>query len=263
MKTSDLLKKYGIRLNKKLGQNFLSNSSIAKKIVELANISNEDVVLEIGPGAGTLTEELLKTGAKVFAIEVDERLSVILENLKTYENFTLIFEDFLKLDISFLPKRFKVVSNIPYSITGPILKKILFSNFSEAYLMVQKEVGDRLLAPVGDSNRGFLTVVVQTFCSIEKLLTVSKGNFVPNPQVDSVVLKITRKEDIYKKYDIKEFLTFVSKCFEQKRKTMYNNLKNFVPNLELIKEKYDLKLRPEQIDEKIFLKIFEDINGPN
>lgn len=262
MKTSDLLKKYGIRLNKKLGQNFLSNSSIAKKIVELANVSNEDVILEIGPGAGTLTEELLKKGAKVFAVEIDKRLNVILEGLKTYENFTLIFEDFLKLDISFLPKDFKVVSNIPYSITGPILKKILFSDFSEAYLMVQKEVGERLLAPVGDSNRGFLTVVVQTFCTIEKLLTVSKGNFVPNPQVDSVVLKIKRNENIYKNYDIKEYWTFVSKCFEQKRKTIYNNLKNFVPNIGIIKEKYNLSLRPEQIDEMMFLKIFIDINGP-
>jgi len=187
----------------------------------------------------------------------------LLERLKTYKNFTLIFEDFLKLDISFLPKDFKVVSNIPYSITGPILKKLLFSEFSEAYLMVQKEVGERLLAPVGDSNRGFLTVVIQTFCSVEKILTVSKGNFVPNPKVDSIVLKIKKNEQIYKAYNIQKYWEFISKCFGQKRKTLNNNLKNFVKDLEPLKEKYDLNLRPEQVDEKTFLKIFEDINGPN
>ncbi|MBO8160939.1 MAG: ribosomal RNA small subunit methyltransferase A [Thermosipho sp. (in: Bacteria)] len=262
MKTSDLLKKYGIKLNKKLGQNFLSNSSIARKIVELANIKETDVILEIGPGAGTLTEEILKTGAKVIGVEIDTRLKPILERLNGYKNFTLIFDDFLKFDTAFLPAGFRVISNIPYSITGPILKKILFSSFSDAYIMVQKEVGDRLLAQVGDSNRSFLTVVLQTFCQIEKVLTVSKGNFVPNPKVDSVVIKIVRKREVYEKYDIKGFWSFVSKCFSQKRKTLYNNMKTFVSNVNELRSKYDLNLRPEQVEEKMFLKMFEESVGP-
>ncbi|SHH30292.1 16S rRNA (adenine(1518)-N(6)/adenine(1519)-N(6))-dimethyltransferase RsmA [Thermosipho atlanticus] len=263
MKTSDLLKQYGIKLKKNLGQNFLSNTEIARQIVEVANVKADDVILEIGPGAGTLTEELLKTGAKVVGVEIDKRLKPLLERLNEFENFTLVFEDFLKFDISTLPKHFRVVSNIPYSITGPILKKLLFSDFSDAYLMVQKEVGERLLAPIGDSNRSFLTVVVQTFCTVEKVLTVSKGNFVPNPKVDSVVLHISKNTEVYEKYDIKIFWDFVSKCFGQKRKTLYNNLKTFVNNLDDLKKKYDLTLRPEQVSKEMFLQIFEELLSPN
>ncbi|ACJ74962.1 dimethyladenosine transferase [Thermosipho africanus TCF52B] len=259
MKIADYLRQYKLNLKKSLGQNFLTNLEIAKKIVESANVQTGETVLEIGPGAGTITEFLIKKGANVVAVEIDKRLTPILDRFNEFENFKIYYQDFLKFDMKLLGENFKVVSNIPYSITGMIIKKILFSKFSTAVLMVQKEVGDRLLAKPGE-DRSFLTVVVQTFTDIEKVLHVSKGNFVPPPQVDSVVLKFTRKENIYEKYNIEEFWTFVSKCFEKKRKTLLNNLKGFVKNLDCFSE-FDLKLRPQQLSNDDFLKLFEKYKG--
>lgn len=259
MKIADYLRKYSIELKKSLGQNFLVNLNIAEKIVEKANIKKGEVVLEIGPGAGTITEFILKKGANIVAVEIDKRLIPILSRFEKYENFKIYYQDFLKFDMSILPKGFKVVSNIPYSITGMIIKKILFSDFSSAFLMVQKEVGDRLTAKP-NSDRGFLSVVAQTFTNIEKVLFVSKGNFVPPPKVDSVVLKFTRKDEMYEKYDIQEFWEFVSKCFEQKRKTLGNNLKRFVKDLDCFSD-FDLKMRPQQLTNDEFVRLFERYKG--
>ncbi|ABR30111.1 dimethyladenosine transferase [Thermosipho melanesiensis] len=256
MKVSDFLKEYNVKLLKGLGQNFLTNTHIAKKIVERADINENDVVLEIGPGAGTLTEFLVLTGAKIIAVEIDKRLKPILERFNKYDNIEIIFVDFLKFDVSVLPKGFKVVANIPYSITGMILKKILFSDFSKAVLMVQKEVGDRLLLPPG-ADRNFLSVVVQSYTMVRKVFDVSKGNFVPRPKVDSVVLEFEKTEDF--KYDIKEFWDFVSKCFGAKRKTLQNNLKRFT-RIECF-SKFDLKKRPQELENEEFLELFETFKG--
>ncbi|ONN27814.1 dimethyladenosine transferase [Thermosipho affectus] len=256
MKVSEYLREYNIKLLKSLGQNFLTNQKIAKEIVEKAEIDEKDVVLEIGPGAGALTEYLVLTGAKIIAVEVDKRLIPILKRFNKFDNIQIVFQDFLKFDLSILPKDFKVVANIPYSITGMILKKILFSRFSRAVLMVQKEVGERLLAPPR-SDRSFLSVVVQNFTVAKKLLNVSKGNFIPQPKVDSVVLDLKRKKDF--EYDIGEFWNFVSRCFEAKRKTLYNNLRKFT-DVGCFSG-FDLKRRPQELENEEFLELFERFKG--
>ncbi len=259
MKTAEYLKKYGITLKKSLGQNFLSDERIAKKIVESLEIKSQDIILEIGAGAGTLTEEILKTGAFVYAIEIDERLKNLLEErLNEYQNKKIIFGDFLKLDTLFLPDKYRCVSNIPYYITGPIIRKLIFTNFFDLSLMMQKEVAERLLEPPGSSNRGFLTVVVQTFCEVKRLLNVSKSSFVPNPDVDSTVLRLVRK-DFPANFDCDLYFEFVSKSFSNKRKTLANNFKTFM-NKELANEilsKIDGKKRPEQLTIEEWLTAFE------
>ncbi|QAV32324.1 16S rRNA (adenine(1518)-N(6)/adenine(1519)-N(6))-dimethyltransferase RsmA [Fervidobacterium changbaicum] len=251
-------------LKKSLGQNFLSNEVYAKKIVEISQIKPNDTVLEIGAGAGTLTVALAETGATIYAIEIDERLKPVLEErLLIFPNVHLIFSDFLALDISFLPDGYKCVSNIPYYITAPILKKLIFTHFSALFIMMQKEVGERLLEKAGSSNRGFLTVVLQTVGDIEKLLTVPKSAFVPNPEVDSVVLKITRKTPFPFSDDseLESFWKFVSDSFAQKRKTIYNNLRAFVRDnevLAMILEEAIIQptARPEQLTEEQFLSLW-------
>lgn len=233
----------------------------------MSGISKDDVVLEIGSGAGTLTVVLAERGATVFAIEIDKRMEPILtERLKNFDNVRLIFNDFLETDISFLsdlPRGFKCVSNIPYYITAPIIKKLLFTNFQSLTLMVQKEVGERLLEPPGSSNRGFLTVVIQTVAKVEKLLTVPKSAFVPNPQVDSLVLKITKKENFSFNgiSDLESYWNFVSKAFAQKRKTLLNNLRNMgltsqQAEVVLDKVRIEKNIRPEQLDNEQFLKLW-------
>ncbi|ANE41247.1 MAG: ribosomal RNA small subunit methyltransferase A [Fervidobacterium sp.] len=265
MKTSDYLKKYGVTLKKSLGQNFLSNEVFAKKIVELSGVNKQDTVLEIGAGAGTLTVALAETGATIYAIEIDERLKPILEErLLTFPNVHLIFSDFLALDLSFLPSGYKCVSNIPYYITAPILKRLIFTPFSALFIMMQKEVGERLLEEPGSSNRGFLTVVLQTVANIEKILMVPKSAFVPNPEVDSVVLKITRKEPFpfVDSSQLESFWRFVSDSFSQKRKTIYNNLKAITKDtkvLELVIKEANIpsNARPEQLSEEQFLMLWK------
>ncbi|WP_448375965.1 16S rRNA (adenine(1518)-N(6)/adenine(1519)-N(6))-dimethyltransferase RsmA [Fervidobacterium sp.] len=256
-------------MKKSLGQNFLSNEQYAEKIAAVSNVSENDVVLEIGAGAGTLTVALAKSGATIYAVEIDERMKPILvERLASFPNVHLIFSDFLALDISFLPKGYKCVSNIPYYITAPILKRLLFTNFSSLTIMMQKEVGERLLEKPGSSNRGFLTVVLQTVANVEKALLVPKSAFVPNPDVDSIVLKITKKEpmpfvDIS---ELESFWTFVSNTFSQKRKTIYNNLKTFVDDkvkIEVMLKESGVRAnaRPEELSEDGFFALWRTWNN--
>ncbi len=259
MKTADYLKEHGVILKKSLGQNFLSDERIAKRIVENLEIKKEDTILEIGAGAGTLTEELLKTGAFVYTVEIDERLRNLLEDrLKSYPNKKIVFQDFLKSDISFLPEHYRCVSNIPYYITGPIIVKLLHTKFYDLSLMIQKEVAERLLEPPGSSNRGFLTVVVQTFCDVKRLLNVSKSSFLPNPDVDSIVLRLVRREfPVNFDYDL--YFEFISKSFSNKRKTLANNFKTFISKevIEKILSKIDGRKRPEQLTTDEWLTAFE------
>jgi len=258
-------------LKKSLGQNFLSNEQYAEKIAAVSNVSENDVVLEIGAGAGTLTVAIAKSGATIYAVEIDERMKPILvERLASFPNVHLIFSDFLALDISFLPKGYKCVSNIPYYITAPILKRLLFTDFSSLTIMMQKEVGERLLEKPGSSNRGFLTVVLQTVANVEKALLVPKSAFVPNPDVDSIVLKITRKEYIpfVDISEVESFWTFVSNSFSQKRKTIYNNLKTFVDDkdrIEIMLKESGVRAnaRPEELSEDEFFALWRAWNNLN
>ena len=261
MKTSDLLKEYGIKLKKFLGQNFLSNQRVAKKIVELSGVSSDDIVVEIGAGAGTLTEEIAKVAKKVIAYEIDRSLEDLLrDRLSCFDNVEIVFEDFLKADLPDV-EDFVYVANIPYSITGPIIEKILRENrFRFATLMVQKEVAERIISKPGKRTFGYLSALVQSYCDVEKLFDVSKSNFVPNPKVDSTVLKLTwRGSDL----EFEKYSRFLSSAFEKKRKTLKNNLKSFLRNPdEILKDLgIDLNKRPEQISAHDFKRIFLKINS--
>jgi 16S rRNA (adenine1518-N6/adenine1519-N6)-dimethyltransferase len=249
LKTSDYLKKYGVRLKKHLGQVFLSDDRIAKRIVKAAELTPEDVVVEIGAGAGTLTEELAKTGARVIAYEIDESLAPILqERLSKYPNVELRFEDFLKAKN--VPEGAICVSNIPYSITGPLMEKIIEWKFKRAIVMIQKEVGERILAKPGKKTYGYLSVVVQTFYEVKKLFDVSRSCFVPNPEVDSTVVDLKRKPvDL----DFEKFKKFVSMIFAKKRKTLKNNLRPFLS----IFEGVDLSRRAEQLTVEEIVELYE------
>ncbi len=260
MKTSDLLKRYGIRLKKSLGQNFLSSQKIAKKIVELSGVDQNDVVVEIGAGAGTLTEELAKVAKRVIAYEIDRSLERLLKDrLASYDNVELVFGDFLKMSLPDA-ENFVYVANIPYSITGPIVEKILKEDrFRFAALMVQKEVASRMVSRPGRRTYGYLSALVQSYCEVKKILDVSRSNFVPNPKVDSTVLKLTWKGvDL----DFERYSEFLSKSFENKRKTLRNNLKSFLDNPDEVLRDLgiDLGMRPEQISAEDFQRIFKRIN---
>jgi 16S rRNA (adenine1518-N6/adenine1519-N6)-dimethyltransferase len=249
LKTSDYLKKYGVKLKKHLGQVFLSDDRIAKRIVKEVGLTPEDVVVEIGAGAGTLTEELAKTGARVIAYEIDESLAPVLrERLSKYPNVELRFEDFLKAKD--IPEGAICVSNIPYSITGLLMEKIIEWKFKRAIVMVQKEVGERILAKPGKKTYGYLSVVVQTFYEVKKLFDVSRSCFVPNPEVDSTVVDLKRKPvDL----DFEKFKKFVSMIFAKKRKTLKNNLKPFLS----IFEGVDLSRRAEQLTVEEIVELYE------
>ncbi|HOA17286.1 MAG TPA: 16S rRNA (adenine(1518)-N(6)/adenine(1519)-N(6))-dimethyltransferase RsmA [Fervidobacterium sp.] len=249
-------------MKRSLGQNFLSSEEYANRIVEASDIKKDDTILEIGAGAGTLTLSLAMTGAKVYAIEIDKRMEPILkERLAEYNNVHLIFEDFFNVDISFLPNQYKCISNIPYYITAPIIKRLIFTNFNVLYLMMQKEVGERLQEKPGSSNRGFLSVVLQTVADLEKVMIVPRSAFVPNPEIDSIVLKIEKNSSIpfMSLEELSSYWDFVSSCFGQKRKTIYNNLRAIGLDKSMIEEMLDgisPSARPEQLTNDEFVSMW-------
>jgi len=216
---------------KQLGQNFLKNPSIAAKICAAADIVESETILEIGPGTGILTEELLKTGAKVFAVEKDfELISRLKKNIGEPKNLKIIHQDALWFDLSKF-SRYKVVANIPYSITSPLIRKFLETeNKPELMvLMVQKEVAERITAKPGDSNRGLLTLIVEFYASSEILFEVPRKDFYPVPKVDSAVIKIKPHRKPHprgggKTVQPEIFFKIVKAGFSSKRQQIHNSL---------------------------------------
>jgi len=193
--TKDILNKYGIKLNKNLGQNYLIDKNKRDQIVNFGNISNDDVILEIGAGIGTLTIELAKKAKKVIAIEQDPKICEILANRLKEEkisNVELINDDALKVDF---PKFTKIISNLPYQISSPITFKFLDYDFDLAVLMYQKEFADRMNGEVASKNYSRLSAMLYFRCDVEKLTDVSQESFIPKPQIDSTVVKLTPKEN--------------------------------------------------------------------
>ena len=192
--TKKLLQKYGIRLNKGLGQNYLIDDFKRKKIIDFADLSKKDTVLEIGPGIGTLTTELSKKTKKVVAIEQDKKIYDILKTRLEYEsidNVELINDDAVKTDISNFSNCNKIVSNLPYQISSPITFKFLEFDFDLAILMYQKEFAERMIAKTGDKNYSRLSVMLYFKADIKFLDKVSPESFIPRPKVDSSVVKLT------------------------------------------------------------------------
>ena len=229
--TIAILNKYGLRANKKLGQNFLINESIIYDIVKKANVTKEDVVIEIGPGLGSLTKELINNAKKVIAIELDPNMIDILKSrFGIFDNFEVIYGDVLKIDLEELIKGYdsvKVVANLPYYITTPIIMKLLEDKLKikSITVMVQKEVGERICATHKDKEYGAITVSVQYYSEPQIIIDVPKENFLPAPEVDSCVIRLDMREKppVFLK-DEKLFFRLVKGAFTQRRKTINNSL---------------------------------------
>ncbi len=233
MSVIEELKTYGFKFNENFGQNFITDKNLLKSIVLDSEISTNDVVLEIGAGAGTLTEELSNSCKQVVSYEIDNNLKDYLTNkFKDRENVKIIFSDFLKLDNSSIEQQFnsniKVVANLPYYITTPLIFKLLYSNLKidSLTLMVQKEVALRIIAKPKTKDYGELSVVLQSFCDVEVRRIVTRNMFTPQPKVDSAIIYIKPKN----KFNIKNrelFLKTVRACFYSRRKTLINNLSSY------------------------------------
>lgn len=260
--TKFLMKKYGITANKKLGQNFLIDENVIDTIVNSSEISKDDLVIEIGPGLGTLTDKLLQKAGKVIAIELDERMiSILKDRFFMYDNFQIINEDVLKVDLNklihenkeqFGLKQTKIVANLPYYITTPIIMKLLEEklNIESITVMIQKEVADRLTAIPGDKNSGAITYTVYYYATSEEVLTVPNNSFIPEPEVESEVIKLNlRKEPVIKVTDEKKFFALIKAAFMQRRKTLLNAIGN--SGLNITKEQMEQILKEMNIDTRI------------
>lgn len=237
--TKFILNKYGIHANKSLGQNFLINNEVVSTIIESANISNKDLVIEIGPGLGTLTSRLLEKAGKVICVELDDRMISILEDrFKLYDNFELIHNDVLKVDLNKIIeenlensnlKTAKIVANLPYYITTPIIMKLLEEklNIETITVMIQKEVADRLVALPGTKNAGAITYSVYYYADAIKIIDVEKNSFIPEPNVTSTVIQLKiRKESLLQVENEELMFKIIKQAFMQRRKTLVNALSN-------------------------------------
>jgi 16S rRNA (adenine1518-N6/adenine1519-N6)-dimethyltransferase len=234
VKTQELVKKYNFRFSKSLGQNFLIDDSVLEDIVEGAEVSEEDLVIEIGPGVGTLTRELIKKAKRVVAIELDSNLIPILtEELGDEENFSLIHNDALKVNFDEIiagEKSVKLVANLPYYVTTPIIAKLLNEGykFKSLTIMIQKEVAERMNSEPNCKEYGSISVLVQYFCTTKIIRKVAPSSFMPRPKVDSIVIRLDRLEQPRVELkDEKLFFDIVRNSFNMRRKTLWNALKSF------------------------------------
>jgi len=237
--TRYIMKKYNIKANKSLGQNFLISEEVLNAIVGSAKIEKDDLVIEIGPGLGTLTKMLLEKAKKVICIEIDSKMINILnDRFSLYENFEIINKDVLKVDLNSLIstekeknniKNVKIVANLPYYITTPIIMKLLEENLDieSITVMIQKEVADRLIAIPGSKDTGAITYSVYYYCESEKILEVPNYSFIPEPEVTSEVIKLNiRNEKPVKVENTKIMFKVIKNAFMQRRKTLLNCLTN-------------------------------------
>lgn len=266
--TKGLVEKYGFRYTKSLGQNFLVDNNILQKIVDAADINEDDIVFEIGTGIGTLTYELAKKSKKVVAIEIDSKLIPILaETLEEFTNVEIINKDILKTDLNELIENLdisqpiKVVANLPYYITTAIIMKFLESSvpLSKLVVMVQKEVADRMAAKPSTKAYGSLSVAIQYYGNVEIVAKAPKGAFVPPPAVDSTVVGITiRNEKIVTVENDQLFFRVVRGSFSKRRKTIYNSLSTFEDfNKEVVRKALELSdIKEERRGESLTIQEF-------
>lgn len=285
VRTAAIVNRYFVHAKKNLGQNFLVDLDAVQGIVRAAGIEPGDQVVEVGPGIGSLTEQLLLAGGKVAAYEVDQSLPEILANelpekvggQDLDQRFKLIMKDVLKADFATdlagffdLSKPVKVVANLPYYITTPIIFNLLESSldFTSLTLMMQKEVAERLAAQPGSKAYGPLSIAVQTQMSVDLALEVGHASFMPKPKVDSAVVVLTPLEKPADVGDRKQFNRVVKLCFAQRRKTLANNLKTLLPDKEdreklLADLDLDPRQRPEQLAISDFIRISQAIAEMN
>lgn len=260
----EFIKKNNFIPSRKMGQNFLINKNIKEKIINTIKIDENDNVIEIGPGFGALTELIAQKTKKLTVIELDKRLVEFLSN--NFKDVKIINDDILKFDFNSInDHEFKIVSNLPYSISSKIILKILkCANFSNALLMVQKEMADRIVAKCGSKKYNNFTVLLEITSNIKKEFDIPPSCFYPQPEIFSTIISFSKKST----FDFNNFEKlekFLMNCFSQKRKTILNNLKNYYQldkiNKILNDFNIDPKTRPEQIKseiyEKMYLKFYE------
>ena len=273
--TKFIMDKYHITANKNLGQNFLVNDDAVTGIVDAANVSNDDLIIEIGPGLGTLTKELLDRAGKVICIELDKRMIEILnDRFSMYDNFKVLNDDVLKVNLKELiaeekVKTTKIVANLPYYITTPIIMKLLEErlDIETITVMIQKEVADRLVTKPGTGDTGAITYAIHYYTNPKRVLEVPNTAFIPEPKVNSTVINLeVLKEPKVAVKDEKKLFDVIKTAFMQKRKTLLNALAN--SNKYGSKEKIDKtlellgidnRIRPEKLTLEEFAKIAEEI----
>ena len=260
--TRAVLERHGFTFKKSFGQNFLTDTNILQKIVDTAEIDKHVNVIEIGPGIGALTEFLAENAAEVMAFEIDERLMPILaDTLQEFENVKIINEDILKLDLQARIKEFsnpelpiKVVANLPYYITTPILMHLIESRipFSEFVVMMQREVADRISAQPNSKSYGSLSIAVQYYMTAKVAFIVPRAVFVPAPNVDSAILKMTRRDKPAVEVEDESFFFKVSKVsFTHRRKTLWNNLTSYFGKTDEVKTKLEAALSNAELSPSV------------
>lgn len=260
--TRAVLERHGFTFKKSFGQNFLTDTNILQKIVDTAEIDKHVNVIEIGPGIGALTEFLAENAAEVMAFEIDERLMPILaDTLQEFENVKIINEDILKSDLQARIKEFsnpelpiKVVANLPYYITTPILMHLIESRipFSEFVVMMQREVADRISAQPNSKSYGSLSIAVQYYMTAKVAFIVPRAVFVPAPNVDSAILKMTRRDKPAVEVEDESFFFKVSKVsFTHRRKTLWNNLTSYFGKTDEVKTKLEAALSNAELSPSV------------
>lgn len=271
-RTKYIINKYNLFAKKNFGQNFIINPSIIENIIELSDISKDDYVIEIGPGIGALTEALVQVAYEVYAFEIDKDLEKVLTNEITSSNLYVTIKDFLKVDLNELiskldPNRNIVfVSNLPYYITSDILTKLITSgiNYKSIIVMLQKEVGEKFINNQGKKEESVLTYLARYYCDVIKLIDVSLTNFIPQPNIESMVIKFTKKEYQLKVKSERKFLAVTKALLKMRRKTIQNNLNAYLPSkndvLEILNElNINPLTRPESLSLDDFIKISNKI----
>jgi len=269
-KMQEMLLNKDFSLKKKFGQNFIIDENIIKNIISKSEIDKDTLVIEIGPGAGSLTYGLAKTAKKVICYEIDNTLEEILkENLREFNNVDIFYKDFLQVNLEedlkkYDYKKLYVVANLPYYITTPIIIKLIEDKIDvdKIVVMVQKEVGDRFKAAPGSKDYSSLSIFLKYYFVVNKIMDVSKNVFLPKPNVDSIVVAFTKQKSKFHVNNEEFFFKLVRDSFKQKRKTIRNNLKDY--NLDIIAnilKKYglDLTVRAEQVSIEIFADIANNL----
>lgn len=275
--TRAIMEKYGIRTKKSFGQNFLTDLNVLKNIVEAADITANDNVIEIGPGIGALTEQLAQAAGEVLALEIDQDLIPVLkEVLSPYDNVKVINQDVLQANLPELIKKefkdpsrpIKVVANLPYYITSPILMNLLASpvEWATICVMMQKEVAQRLTAKPGTKQYGALTLAIEYQMQAKIAFDVSRKVFVPSPNVDSAIVVLTpRKNPLpVQPFDRQKLFGFIRGCFAHRRKSLWNNLQGVIGKDPAVKEKMtsvltQLDISPQIRPEKLTLEQFIEL----
>lgn len=284
-RTRAIMEKYGIRTKKSFGQNFLTDLNVLKNIVEAADITANDNVIEIGPGIGALTEQLAQAAGEVLALEIDQDLIPVLkEVLSPYDNVKVINQDVLQANLPELIKKefkdpsrpIKVVANLPYYITSPILMNLLASpvEWATICVMMQKEVAQRLTAKPGTKQYGALTLAIEYQMQAKIAFDVSRKVFVPSPNVDSAIVVLTPRTNPLpvQPFDKQKLFGFIRGCFAHRRKSLWNNLQSVIGKDPAVKEKMTAvlaqldilpQIRPEKLTLKQFIELANALHQQN